>query len=237
MLEVMMMTVLRKSTGVALAVGQPSVVEHLEQRVEHVRVRLLDLVEQHHGVRLAPDRLGELAALLIADVAGRRANQPGDRVPLLVFGHVDRPCVMGVSRCLAGADMDPAEVDARSDIQDLEEHLRQVVFDGNAMASSQAAVLLVRGAIACGDHARAAQLARATAALAEATPDDRDIGAAASHVRGLVERDRAMLDDAARAYSAPLARAQATEDAGHVSSGTRRSRRRHRPAAPGVRAI
>ena len=38
--------------GAALAVGQAAVVEHLQQHVEHVRVRLLDLVEQHHRVRL-----------------------------------------------------------------------------------------------------------------------------------------------------------------------------------------
>ncbi len=94
--------------------------------------------------------------------------------------------------------MEPAEADGRSYILDLEEHLRQVVFDGNTVASSRAAVLLVRGAIASGDHARAAQLARATAALAKATPDDRDIAAAAAHVRGLVERGRAPIDNAAR---------------------------------------
>src|SRR6266481_7891817 len=34
----------------ALAVGQPSVVEDLQQHVEDVAVRLLDLVEQHHRV-------------------------------------------------------------------------------------------------------------------------------------------------------------------------------------------
>ena len=33
----------------ALAVGHPAVVEHLQQHVEHVRVRLLDLVEQDHA--------------------------------------------------------------------------------------------------------------------------------------------------------------------------------------------
>ena len=53
----------------ALAVGQAPVVEDLEQDVEHVRVRLLDLVEQDDLVRAPPDRLGELAALLVADVA------------------------------------------------------------------------------------------------------------------------------------------------------------------------
>jgi hypothetical protein len=34
-------------------------------------VGLLDLVEQHHGERLAAHLLGELAALFVADVAGR----------------------------------------------------------------------------------------------------------------------------------------------------------------------
>ena len=63
----------------ALAVGQAAVVEDLEQDVEDVRVGLLDLVEQDHLVRPAADRLGELAALLVADVAGRRADQPATR--------------------------------------------------------------------------------------------------------------------------------------------------------------
>ena len=45
MLEVMITTVLREVHGAALAVGQPAVVEHLQQDVEHVGVGLLDLVE------------------------------------------------------------------------------------------------------------------------------------------------------------------------------------------------
>jgi DNA-binding CsgD family transcriptional regulator len=109
-------------------------------------------------------------------------------------------------------------VDARGYITDLEEHLRQVVFEGDSAAHSQAAVLLVRGALACGDYAKAARLAQATARLADAIPGDRDVAAAAAHVRGLIDRDCAMLDSAARAYMAPLARAQAMEDAGRTSS-------------------
>ena len=73
----------------ALAVGEPAVVEHLEQDVEHVRVRLLDLVEQQDRVRGPAHRLGELARLVVADVAGRRADQPADGVPLLELAHVD----------------------------------------------------------------------------------------------------------------------------------------------------
>src|SRR6266851_2526358 len=52
-------------------------------------VRRPHLVEQHHAVGPAADRLGELAALLVAHVARRRADQPGDRVLLAVLAHVD----------------------------------------------------------------------------------------------------------------------------------------------------
>ena len=65
--------------GPALAVGQAAVVEDLEEDVEDVRVGLLDLVEQDDLVRPAADRLGQLAALLVADVARearRRAATP-----------------------------------------------------------------------------------------------------------------------------------------------------------------
>ena len=75
--------------GAALAVGQAPVVEHLQQHVEHLRVRLLDLVEQHDRVRAAAHGLRQLSALVVADVAGRRADEARHRVPLLVLAHVD----------------------------------------------------------------------------------------------------------------------------------------------------
>jgi len=34
--------------GATLPIGEPAFVEHLQQHVEHVRVRLFHLVEQHH---------------------------------------------------------------------------------------------------------------------------------------------------------------------------------------------
>ena len=64
---------------VAEAVGQVAVLEHLQQDVEQVRVRLLDLVEQHDRVRVALHLLGELPALFVADVsreASRSASTP-----------------------------------------------------------------------------------------------------------------------------------------------------------------
>ncbi len=75
--------------GAALAVREPAVVEDLQQRVEHVRVRLLDLVEEDDAVRAAPHRLGELAALVVAHVAGRRADEPRHGVLLHVLAHVE----------------------------------------------------------------------------------------------------------------------------------------------------
>ena len=68
-------------------------------------------------------RLGELAAFLVADVAGRRADQPGDAVLFHVFRHVDadhRPLVVeeelgeGLGQ-LGLADAGGAEEDERAD--------------------------------------------------------------------------------------------------------------------------
>src|SRR5258707_8664144 len=50
---------------------------------------LLDLVEQYDLVWLAPDALGQGAAVVVADIARRRADQPRDRVPLHVFRHIE----------------------------------------------------------------------------------------------------------------------------------------------------
>ncbi len=107
----------------ALAVGQSAVVEDLQQHIEHVQVRLLDLVEQHHAVRATAHRFGELAALLEADVARRGADQARHRVLLLVLRHVDadhRPLVVEQvlrqrPRQLGLADAGRAQEDERAD--------------------------------------------------------------------------------------------------------------------------
>src|SRR5439155_1883214 len=75
--------------GPPLAVGQPAIVEDLEEHVEDVLVRLLDLVEEDDAVGLPPHDLGQLSALLVADVAGRGADQARDGVLLHVLGHVE----------------------------------------------------------------------------------------------------------------------------------------------------
>ncbi|HUC57562.1 MAG TPA: helix-turn-helix transcriptional regulator [Streptosporangiaceae bacterium] len=105
-------------------------------------------------------------------------------------------------------------VDSQTYVHDLEEQLRLILFGGGGSPDAQAAVLLVRGALADGDRSRAAWLAKSTQQLAEARPGHRDMAAAAAHARGLVDRDSARLEQAAGTYTAPLARAKATEDAG-----------------------
>ena len=73
----------------ALAVGQPALVEHLQQHVEHVGVGLFDLVEQDHRVRAPAHRFGQLTTLVVADVPRRGADQARHRVLLAVLAHVD----------------------------------------------------------------------------------------------------------------------------------------------------
>ena len=73
----------------AVVVGELAVVHDLQQDVEQVGMRLLDLVEQQHRMRVLVDRVGQQAALVVADIARGRADQPADRVALHIFGHVE----------------------------------------------------------------------------------------------------------------------------------------------------
>src|SRR5690349_10722567 len=52
-------------------------------------MRLLDLVEQDHGIRTTTQRLGELPSFLVPYVPWRCADQSRDGVLLHVFRHVD----------------------------------------------------------------------------------------------------------------------------------------------------
>jgi DNA-binding CsgD family transcriptional regulator len=116
-------------------------------------------------------------------------------------------------------------------VHDLEEHLRLIVFEAESSADAKAAVLLVRGALARGDRAKAAQLAESTQRLAHARPADTAVGIGALHARGLVDRDPELLDEVAARYQMSLARAGAIEDAGLAWAG----RGRHDDAATRLR--
>ena len=75
--------------GTSLRIGEASVVEQLQQNIEHIGMRLLDFVEQDHGVRTATHGLGELAAFFVAHVTRRRADEPRHGMLLHVLRHVD----------------------------------------------------------------------------------------------------------------------------------------------------
>ena len=79
----------REIDGAPLAVGQPTVVEHLQQHVEDVAMRLFHFVEQDDGVRATANRLGQPASFLVTDVSRRRSDQPADGVLLHELAHVD----------------------------------------------------------------------------------------------------------------------------------------------------
>ena len=98
------------------------------------------------------------------------------------------------------------EQDLHAYVHYLEERLQLSVFSRGA-ADPEAAVLLVRGALAADDPFRATE-------LAAARPGNDDMAAAGAHARGLIEQDPATLERAAKQYSSPLGRAWAAEDAG-----------------------
>ena len=75
--------------GAALAVRQAAVFEDLQQHVEDIGVGFLDLVEEDHGIRPAPDRFRKLAAFLVTDISRRRTDQARSGELLHVFRHVE----------------------------------------------------------------------------------------------------------------------------------------------------
>ena len=78
-----------KVYGTALGVGDTAVIEYLQQNVEDVRMRFLDLIEQNNRIWFSAHCLGQLAALLVAYISRRRSDQTGDGVFLHVFTHID----------------------------------------------------------------------------------------------------------------------------------------------------
>ena len=75
--------------GPALRVRDSAVVEHLQQHVKYVRMRLFDFVKQNDRIRTATHGLGQLTAFLIAHVSGRRANETRHGEFLHVLRHID----------------------------------------------------------------------------------------------------------------------------------------------------
>src|SRR5690625_110172 len=75
--------------GTTLRIGQPAIIQHLQQDIEDIRMSLFHLVQQNHRIGLAAHGFREIAALLVADVTWWRPNQPSHRMLLHVFRHID----------------------------------------------------------------------------------------------------------------------------------------------------
>src|ERR1700751_2304496 len=72
-----------------LTIGDPAIVQDLEQHIKDIRVRFFDLIKEDDAIRFAAHRFTQLAAFLITDIARRRSDQTGHGVFLHVLAHVD----------------------------------------------------------------------------------------------------------------------------------------------------
>ena len=63
-----------KVYGTALSVGQAAVIQYLQQDVEYVRMGFFHFIQKNHAVRFAADLFGQVTALFVANIAGRRTD-------------------------------------------------------------------------------------------------------------------------------------------------------------------
>ncbi len=72
----------------ALGVREMAFFHDLQEHVVDFGVGLLDLVEDHDGVRAAAQGFGQLTGIVVADVSGRRADQAAGGMAFHELGHV-----------------------------------------------------------------------------------------------------------------------------------------------------
>ena len=78
-------------------VGQLSLLQNLQQHIEHIGMSLFHLIQQHHRAGTCLDPLGKLTSLSVAHIARRRTDEPGYRMFLQIFAHIqtDEPVAAG----------------------------------------------------------------------------------------------------------------------------------------------
>ena len=119
-----------------LRVGQQSVLEYLEQDIENIGMRFFNLVEQNYRIGLAANLLGQLSALVVADIAGRRTDKLRGRVLLHVFGHIDAYHRVLVAEHHVGERLrELGLADAGRSEEDKRSHRTLRVFESNAPAA------------------------------------------------------------------------------------------------------
>ena len=52
-------------------------------------MRLFYLVQQHYGIRFAPDGLSQLTAFVVSNISRRGTDKTRSCMALLILGHID----------------------------------------------------------------------------------------------------------------------------------------------------
>ena len=73
----------------AQVVAQLAFLEHLQEQVKDVGMRLLNLVQQDNRVRTLPNLLGQRTALIIADITGRSSHKAGGCMLFHEIAHIN----------------------------------------------------------------------------------------------------------------------------------------------------
>ena len=66
-----------------------SLIQDLQEKIEHRLMRLLDLIEKHHAVGILTDLVHQQTTLLIAHVSRRRTIEQGYGVLLFELTHIE----------------------------------------------------------------------------------------------------------------------------------------------------
>src|SRR5699024_5704386 len=70
----------------SLRICDMSVIQHLKQDIEYIRMRFLDLIKEYHRIWMPSDFFAELSAVLMSYISRRGADQLGYAVFFHVFG-------------------------------------------------------------------------------------------------------------------------------------------------------
>ena len=84
-----------------MGIAEPSLIQDLQQQIHNLRMRLFDLIKQHHRIGAAAHLFGQLACLIVSHIAGGRTDHFRNRMLLHVFGHIQPDqCFRGVEHLL-----------------------------------------------------------------------------------------------------------------------------------------
>ena len=75
--------------GSAIIVSKTPFIQYLQQDVENIRMRLLNFIKQHYGIRFAAYFLRQLSAFFITDISRSRTNHTRHRIFFHILTHID----------------------------------------------------------------------------------------------------------------------------------------------------